>query len=137
LIVEDEPALRDLVSRYLQMRGHSVVTAADGEEALRWLRGTAKRPRIILTDLRMPVMDGWRLCAELARDPELKAIPVVIVSSEPLEGPIPGRVVGRLQKPVPLAVLEEVAAGIGTEPGRALAPSEGPAVPAQDPSIFS
>ncbi|MBI1916423.1 MAG: response regulator [Planctomycetes bacterium] len=79
LIVEDCFRARELMSLILGENGYMVSTAANGAEAIERLR-TSSRPDLILLDLRMPVMDGWTLREELKRDPELSAIPVVVLS---------------------------------------------------------
>jgi len=80
LIVEDEQDLREMMSEALQMRGYSVVTAEEGEDALRKLEGIG-RPCLILMDLLMPGMNGWDLFAKLRERPELSAVPVIVHSS--------------------------------------------------------
>src|SRR5947208_5356923 len=79
LLVEDCFRARELISLILGESGYMVSTAANGAEAIERLR-TSDQPDLILLDLRMPVMDGWTLRAELKRDPELSSIPVVILS---------------------------------------------------------
>ena len=78
LIVEDDADIRTDLAELLRSEGHNVVTAGDGLEALSRLRQAA--PRLILLDLMMPVMDGWRFRAEMLKDPALARIPVVLLS---------------------------------------------------------
>src|SRR5687767_11839143 len=85
LLVEDGFRTRELLSLILGEGGYMVSTAANGAEAIERLR-TSDRPDLILLDLRMPVMDGWTLREELKRDPELSAIPVVVLSAVDEEG---------------------------------------------------
>jgi len=59
LVVDDDPNLVRLMSKFLKLEGFSPVPAANGEEALSYLRGGGDAC-VILLDLRMPVMDGWR-----------------------------------------------------------------------------
>jgi two-component system, cell cycle response regulator CpdR len=68
LIAEDEEALRALVARALTSSGHEVLTAADGGEALDCLRSEQGRFDLLLTDIKMPVMDGIALALASARD---------------------------------------------------------------------
>jgi CheY-like chemotaxis protein len=80
LVVEDNDDVREMMSITLQLEGHNVVTAANGRQALEVLhRGTD--PCMILLDLMMPVMNGWQFQEEVAKDPKLRDIPVVIVSA--------------------------------------------------------
>jgi two-component system, cell cycle sensor histidine kinase and response regulator CckA len=68
LIVEDEDSLRSAIRRLLQNEGYTVLEAQNGASALDVLSGTeAAGVRLVLTDLRMPVMDGRQLAAGLAR----------------------------------------------------------------------
>ena len=68
LIAEDEEGLRTLVARALSMDGHAVVTANDGAEALDVLARERGAFELLLTDIRMPVMDGIALALAAARD---------------------------------------------------------------------
>ena len=68
LIAEDEDALREMCARALTGIGHEVKTACDGGEALDVLKGEAGRFDLLLTDIRMPVMDGIALALAAARD---------------------------------------------------------------------
>jgi len=76
LVVDDDPAARDLLSRFLEREGFTVRTAPDGRAGLDLAR--ALRPRAILLDILLPGMDGWSVLAALKADPELASIPVVI-----------------------------------------------------------
>ena len=68
LVAEDEDALRTLVARALVQEGHEVTTAADGGEALDVLVREQGAFELLLTDIRMPVMDGIALALATARD---------------------------------------------------------------------
>ena len=78
LVVDDDPAQRELLTRFLQREGFAVRTAADGRAGLEMARSI--RPRAILLDVMMPQMDGWSVLRALKADPELAAIPVVMAS---------------------------------------------------------
>lgn len=75
---EDDEDIRMLVTRSLRKAGHRVIAAADGLEGLAAVR--KHRPDAVITDIDMPYMTGLQLCREIRRDPELKHIPVVVVS---------------------------------------------------------
>lgn len=79
LVVDDEVDIRDAVSELLADEGYVVQTAGDGAEALRKARDL--HPSLVLLDLMMPGMNGWEFRAAQAVDPELKLIPVVILSA--------------------------------------------------------
>jgi CheY-like chemotaxis protein len=68
LVAEDEEGLRSLVARALALDGHEVITANDGAEALDVLTRAAGAFELLLTDIRMPVMDGIALALAAARD---------------------------------------------------------------------
>jgi CheY-like chemotaxis protein len=68
LIAEDEDSLRVLVARALAQDGHQVMTAQDGAEALDVLTRAQGAFELLLTDIRMPVMDGIALALAAARD---------------------------------------------------------------------
>ena len=75
LIAEDEESIRTLVSRALEMDGHAVTVAADGAEALEALNREHGAFDLLLTDIKMPVMDGIALALAAARDhPNLKIV---------------------------------------------------------------
>jgi CheY-like chemotaxis protein len=78
LVVDDEPALREIASELLAGAGYEVVTAADGIDALRLL--AEPLPDVVITDVRMPRMSGWELLAVVRqRFPQL---PVIAVSAD-------------------------------------------------------
>jgi PAS domain S-box-containing protein len=78
LIVDDDPASRELLSRFVVRDGFAVRCAHDGAEGLRLAREF--RPTAILLDVMMPRMDGWSVLSALKADPDLAEIPVVMVS---------------------------------------------------------
>jgi CheY-like chemotaxis protein len=63
LIVEDEPRFRASIRAYLEDSGYRILEAADGFEGIRLFK--SESPNLVLTDLRMPVMDGFELIARL------------------------------------------------------------------------
>jgi CheY-like chemotaxis protein len=82
LVVEDDEGIRDVLATILHELGYSVLVASNGEEALQRLRSGTCRPCVILLDLWMPVMDGWRFREEQRKDSSLAAIPVVALSGD-------------------------------------------------------
>jgi CheY-like chemotaxis protein len=79
LVVDDERDIREAVAEVLREEGYEVFDARDGAEALRQLR--AHHPDVVLLDLMMPGMNGWEFCAARKREPELDAIPVIVISA--------------------------------------------------------
>jgi len=78
LIIDDDPAMREAVSRMLAKEGFWPVAAAGGEEGLTAAR--TLKPDIITLDVAMPGMDGWEVLTVLKSDPELQTIPVVLIT---------------------------------------------------------
>ena len=78
LVIDDDPAVLDLMSRYLTKMGFHVVTGESGAEGLQ----LAKKfhPLVITLDVMMPEMDGWSVLKELKADPSLAEIPVIMVT---------------------------------------------------------
>ena len=75
LIAEDEESVRTLVVRALEMDGHAVLATADGAEALAALNRERGAFDLLLTDIKMPIMDGIALALVAARDdPRLKIV---------------------------------------------------------------
>jgi len=75
LLAEDEEALRALCARALSGEGHDVTTACDGADALDLLVKESGRFDLLLTDIRMPIMDGIALALAAARDyPDLRIV---------------------------------------------------------------
>jgi two-component system, cell cycle sensor histidine kinase and response regulator CckA len=79
LVVEDEDALRANIRRLLEGHGYQVVEAPNGASALQVLENPTGQPiSLVLTDLRMPVMDGRQLASALAR--KRPSLPIVFMS---------------------------------------------------------
>ena len=78
LVIDDDPAQRELMGRFLQRQGYAVRTAADGAAGLALAREI--RPRAITLDVMMPQMDGWSVLSALKADADVAAIPVVMIS---------------------------------------------------------
>jgi CheY-like chemotaxis protein len=79
LLVEDDKDIREAVSAVLEAEGYTVLTAGNGQEALKILeRG---QPCVVLLDLMMPVMDGWDFMEAVKKTRRLEDLPVVVVSA--------------------------------------------------------
>lgn len=79
--MEDDGDLCEVLAELLGEYGHTVATARNGEEGLRYLRGAGTLPRIILLDLTMPVMSGDEFCRVRDGDPRLASIPVFLLTA--------------------------------------------------------
>lgn len=108
LLVDDDAEIRAVVRLILETEGYGVVTAADGAEALRYLRG-GERPGMILLDLRMPGMDGRGFREAQRADALLADIPVVIFSGDRDAGQVAASLgTACLLKPIDLERLLDV-----------------------------
>lgn len=79
LIVEDNEANLELLSYLLSASGHAVLKAENGEQALARLR--QELPDLVISDLQMPVMDGFELLRRIREDARLDALPVIAVTA--------------------------------------------------------
>lgn len=79
LIVDDEQCLRTIVREYLEREGFRVVEAANGKEAIDAVKN--ERPRLIIMNYLMPVMDGLEASRMIHDDPELSYIPIILNSA--------------------------------------------------------
>ncbi len=78
LVIDNDPAARDLITHYLAEGGYRVASAADGEEAIRLAE--ALRPDAITLDMLLPDRDGLLILAQLKTSPDTRSIPVLVVS---------------------------------------------------------
>jgi CheY-like chemotaxis protein len=107
LVVEDHRALREGMVRALSYEGFVGIPAANGREALDYLKGGGKAS-VILLDLTMPVMNGWTFRKEQQGDPQIATIPTIILSAienHAVEGAAPAAV---FLKPVDFSALMTV-----------------------------
>lgn len=84
LVVDDDPKSLDVASRILSHYGAKVHQANNGQEALNLL--DTLKPKFIVSDLSMPVMDGWQLMSRLRDNPNLAAIPVIALTAHAMIG---------------------------------------------------
>src|SRR5688572_24980484 len=99
LVVEDDPDHLKALTSMLMDGGYEVAAAANGLQAMERLRW-GLRPRVILLDMRMHVMNGWEFRRELSRDPALSSTPVLIMSGGPLKAEDLVGCAGWIVKPV-------------------------------------
>lgn len=79
LVVDDDPAIRDVVADILEMSDYRVKTATNGAEALDFIRD--EPPSAVLLDLMMPVMDGWEFLRRCRDQERCAQVPVVVMSA--------------------------------------------------------
>ena len=82
LVVEDDEATREMLSRMLRKEGWGVSVAENGRAALQ--RVVECQPALVLLDLLMPEMDGFEFIAELRKNPDWRSIPIVIITGKDL-----------------------------------------------------
>jgi two-component system cell cycle response regulator CpdR len=110
LIVEDNAATRLAMSRLMRDAGAEVVTARDGEEGLGYL--LTQRFDVLLTDLRMPVMDGFELLHHCQKLPDShRPSRIIAISGEYEAGALRGQPVQFLAKPFNIDALLEMLGG--------------------------
>jgi CheY-like chemotaxis protein len=110
LIVEDHTPTRLAMSRLIRQTGADVVTARDGEEGLGYL--LTQRFDVLLTDLRMPVMDGFELLAHAQKLPDShRPGRIIAISGEYEAGALRGQPVTFLPKPFDLDTLLNMLGG--------------------------
>jgi CheY-like chemotaxis protein len=80
LVVDDDQDIRDALCELLEEEGYRAVAAANGQDALVYLK-SREPPCVILLDLMMPIMDGWEFRRRQQHDPELASIPVVVITA--------------------------------------------------------
>lgn len=81
LVVDDSASIRRQTVKLVEAAGHRALTAENGAEAIELLLSNVWRPDLILSDVEMPVMDGWEMLECIRSSEELAAIPVVMVTS--------------------------------------------------------
>jgi CheY-like chemotaxis protein len=82
LLVDDEYSIVEVLAQLLEEEGYSVVTAANGQEALE--RASQNVPDVVVTDHMMPLMSGADLFRALAKSPALARVPVILITSAPV-----------------------------------------------------
>ena len=79
LVVDDDPAIRDVVADILEVSGYAVETAVNGAEALEKMHQVL--PAAVLLDLMMPVMSGWELLRACRGEQSCARVPIVVMSA--------------------------------------------------------
>jgi CheY-like chemotaxis protein len=84
LVIDDSDDTREAYVEVLRLEGFTVEDASDGQEAL--LKAVQVRPDIIITDLRMPILDGWETICRLRDDARTRRIPIIACSGDEPNG---------------------------------------------------
>ena len=110
LLVEDNDMNRDMLSRRLQRKGHEVLLAADGMQAI--LMAESEAPDLILLDMSLPVIDGWEAARRLKASPSTARVPIVALTAHAMEGDrqrcLDADMDGYVSKPIKAVELFEV-----------------------------
>ena len=76
LVVEDTPSIRELITNYLKKNGYEVIEAKNGRDALDKAQETL--PNVVVTDVVMPEMNGFKLCSNLKKNPDLENLKIIL-----------------------------------------------------------
>lgn len=108
LVVEDEQSLAELLEFFLLDLGYNVLIASNGQRALEVLE--KENVELIISDIMMPVLDGYEFIKELRTNPHLARIPVLLISAAPINRSklIPHEAQAYLNKPYQLDKMEKV-----------------------------
>ena len=79
LLVDDDPDFVEATKVVLESRPYEVITALSGEDGLKKAR--EEKPDLVLLDIIMPGVDGFQVCQQLKKDPQLAEIPVIMITS--------------------------------------------------------
>jgi two-component system alkaline phosphatase synthesis response regulator PhoP len=86
LVVDDHPDIARLIQRELENEGHTIVTASDGEEALRLV--AREEPAVVVLDVILPKMDGFEVLRALRSDPATRGIRVIMLTVMDQDGAV-------------------------------------------------
>jgi CheY-like chemotaxis protein len=104
LVVDNHVVIREALAAILEDEGYAVEVAANGAEALAMLRA-GSRPKLVLTDLMMPVLDGWQFAKTVAADPALAGVPICVMTASGRMAPPPAQAMEVLYKPLDMDCL--------------------------------
>ena len=80
LVVDDEPSIAKILRKQLEVAGFDVAVAVDGEDGLAKVRES--KPELLLLDVMLPNINGYEVCKTLKADPELKSLPIIILTAK-------------------------------------------------------
>lgn len=84
LLVEDEKVLSEILTVRLDLQGYDIIAAYDGQQALDMVH--AEKPDLILLDIMLPKIDGYKVCGLLKSDVRYKNIPIILLSAKSQTG---------------------------------------------------
>lgn len=80
-IVEDDPLMARLYERIFRLEKYTIEMAFDGQEAITKIEGMSEKPTLVLLDIMMPKLNGFEVLKYIKRHPELKTIPVIMLTN--------------------------------------------------------
>src|SRR4051812_49420505 len=83
LLIEDKPGLLDTVQSLLELHNYAVITATNGQEGVDLAR--IHHPDLVISDIYMPILNGYQLLEQFQQDEQLHKIPVIILSAKTAE----------------------------------------------------
>ena len=123
LVVDDDPHIGILFIDFLTEAGYTVTSAQDGQEALALMDG-GLRPRLVVTDMKMPDLTGAQLVEAVRARPRASAPPVAVMSGDPDALEDVDGVVAKLEKPFSAAAVIDLLRQTGSSgPGPSVSPS--------------
>lgn len=108
MIVDDERSLLWLLEQVLGEQGHSVLTASNGREALQIME--REQPDLVISDVMMPVMDGYALLENIRRNPKWNLVRVILTSAAPVQTGFAYQPDEYIEKPYNLETMEAAVA---------------------------
>lgn len=84
LLVEDNEMNRDMLTRRLERKGFTVITAGDGQQAINLAKSDG--PELILMDMSLPIMDGWQASREIKDNPQTAHIHIIALTAHAMMG---------------------------------------------------
>jgi CheY-like chemotaxis protein len=84
VVIDDEPDSLEVATRILRFYGANVYTAPNGKDGLELIR--RQHPKFIISDLSMPVMDGWEMLYEIQQDRHIAQIPIIALTAHAMMG---------------------------------------------------
>ena len=84
LLIEDNELNRDMLTRRLERKGYTVISAGDGLSGIE--KAGSEKPELIIMDLSLPVLDGWTAAQQLKADKNTKSIPIIALTAHAMKG---------------------------------------------------
>jgi CheY-like chemotaxis protein len=124
LVAEDNLPNRELIREILEARGHEVIEAEDGQQALDKIE--AMKPELVLLDIQMPVLDGYAVVRQLRQQTSSASLKVVALTAFAMQGDrervLQSGFDGYLTKPIDTAVLDKELQKLLSKPTRHVIP---------------